>query len=90
MQPTNQPPNTTPSNTYATAATSDITSAGQTAASSGGVTSSPAGGSTSVNAAAFAQLLLDMHRQAGVMILHRVHDTLVQELANHIETSVQV
>jgi hypothetical protein len=44
----------------------------------------------SMNAAAFAQLLLDMHRQAGVMLLDRMGDSVVQHMAAHVEVAVQV
>jgi hypothetical protein len=58
---------------------------------------SDTGGSTvgsvepsSMNAAAFAQLLLDMHRQAGVMLLDRMGEGVVQHMAAHVELAVQV
>jgi hypothetical protein len=43
-----------------------------------------------MNAAAFAQLLLDMHRQAGVLLLDRMGDSVVQHMAAHVEVAVQV
>jgi hypothetical protein len=43
-----------------------------------------------MNAAAFAQLMLDMHRQAGVMLLDRMGDSVVQHMAAHVEVAVQV
>lgn len=49
-----------------------------------------AAGPSSLNAAAFAQLLLDMHRQAGIMILDRAGEGVVKQLANHVEAAVQV
>lgn len=43
-----------------------------------------------LNAAAFQQLLLDMHRQAGVLLLERMGDSVVQLLAGHIQSVVLV
>jgi hypothetical protein len=62
------------------------------AAVAGGTIGSTAGGTEpcSMNAAAFAQLLLDMHRQAGVMLLDRMGDSVVQHMAAHVEVAVQV
>lgn len=48
------------------------------------------GTASSLNAAAFAQLLLDMHRQAGVMLLDRMGSNVVLQLAVHVEMAVQV
>lgn len=50
----------------------------------------PPPGAQCVNATAFAQLLLDMHRQAGIMLLDRMGPVLVQQLAAHVEMIAKV
>lgn len=47
-------------------------------------------GAVALNAAAFSQLLLDMHRQAGIMLLDRMGPYLVNVLAQHVMTALQV
>lgn len=41
-------------------------------------------------AASFAQLLLDMYRQAGTMLLDRMADAISQQLMLHVEKAAQV
>jgi hypothetical protein len=38
----------------------------------------------------FAQLLLDLHRQAGVMLLDRMGSAEVMRFSQHLEAAVQV
>jgi hypothetical protein len=47
-------------------------------------------GALALNAAAFSQLLLDMHRQAGIMLLDRMGHYLASLLADHVMTALQV
>jgi hypothetical protein len=74
----------------------DPPSFSSTAGAIGGTAGSTAGDAvggtepSSMNAAAFAQLLLDMHRQAGLMLLDRMGDSVVQHMAAHVEVAVQV
>lgn len=47
-------------------------------------------GGDAVSAAVFAQLLLDMHRQVGVMLLDRMGSGEVHKLSKHLEAAAQV
>lgn len=57
---------------------------------SGGVSAAADPGGDAVSAAVFAQLLLDMHRQVGVLLLDRMGSGVVYKLSKHLEAAAQV
>lgn len=60
------------------------------AADAGRLGGSSSDGNAAVNAASFAQLLLDMHRYAGVMLLDKTAAAEVYKLTLHLEQAAQV